>query len=394
VKVLLRRSLIAISILSLLGVPIVSRGAEPPFEIYTIEPTTGPGAFVGQEAIKALAAVEAYVNKNGGIRGRPIKIVVRDDQTNPQIAVQIMSQYLEKKPAIIVGGLFNATCYAAAALLKDDGPVLYCYAPGVRTTPWIYTTGYAIPWLVGAGVRYFRERGLTKVAMLTTNDANGQDTERGIGEVLAHPENQVMTVTTREHMALGDISIAAQIQKIKGSGAQACICWVAGTPFLTFLRGFRDAGMQIPVLTSNANISYSQLESYKAVWPDAPIHMVGFPALVPDAVPDRRVRGAVDRFTTAMRAGGITRPESGDAITWDMMLVIVDAYRHLGFDATATQMRDYINGIRNWSGIYGHMDYQASPQRGVLPEWTILVRWDPETAKFVAVSKPGGAPLK
>ena len=95
-----------------------------------------------------------------------------------------------------------------------------------------------------------------------------------------------------------------------------------------------------------------------------------------------------------MRAGGITRPESGDAITWDMMLVIVEAYRHLGVDATAAQRRDYINGIRNWDGIYGHMDYKAWPEGGVLPDWTILVRWEPETSKFIAISKPGGEPLR
>ena len=68
---------------------------------------------------------------------------------------------------------------------------------------------------------------------------------------------------------------------------------------------------------------------------------------------------------TAMRAAGITRPEAGDVITWDMMNIIVDAYRHLGTDATAAQLRDYINGIRNWPGIYGRIDFnETSPQRG------------------------------
>ena len=137
------------------------------------------------------------------------------DQTNPQVAVQIMNQFLAKNPAIVVGGLFNATCYAVAALLKGDGPVLYCYAPGVKLTSWMYTTGYSVPATVAAGLRYFRERGWTKITILTMNDANGQDTERAIGEVLARPEYQGITVTTREHMALGDISIAAQIEHIK-----------------------------------------------------------------------------------------------------------------------------------------------------------------------------------
>ena len=44
-------------------------------------------------------------------------------------------------------------------------------------------------------------------------------------------------------------------------------------------------------------------------------------------------------------------------------------------------------------GIYGMLNFQANPQRGVLPEWIVLVRWDPAKGDFFAASKPGGSPL-
>jgi branched-chain amino acid transport system substrate-binding protein len=380
---------------ALSGIPSAGRGAGEPFEIYLIVALTGQGAFIGQEMVKALAADEAYINKNGGINGRPIKIVVSDDLTNPQVTNQIMSGYLAKKPAVVVGGLLNTQCYAQATLLRpDSGPVLWCFAPGVKLGPWMFTTGYSIPGTIAVAMRYFRAKGWMKIAQLTMNDANGQDTDKAIADVLSLPENKSLSVVVHDKMALTDISVAAQVEHIRNSGAQAVIAWLAGPNLGTFLRNYRDAGLSLPILTTFANVNHRLLEGYKSFWPNAPLIMAGFPALVPDAVPDRAVRQAVSRFYDAMRQGGIDRPEVADAITWEPINIIVDAYRHLGTDATAAQLRDYVNGIRSRSSIYGHMDFKASPGRGVLPEWVMLVDWDPNKAEFFAISKPGGEPLK
>ena len=35
-----------------------------------------------------------------------------------------------------------------------------------------------------------------------------------------------------------------------------------------------------------------------------------------------------------MKAAGIDRPDVGVAVAWDVAQIVVDAYRHLGVDAT------------------------------------------------------------
>jgi hypothetical protein len=60
----------------------------------------------------------------------------------------------------------------------------------------------------------------------------------------------------------------------------------------------------------------------------------------------------------------------------------------VGVDATAAQLRDAINAS-NYTGIYGKFDYKASPQRGIVPYWMNVVRWDPATQDFKAITKPG-----
>jgi len=138
---------------------------------------------------------------------------------------------------------------------------------------------------------------------------------------------------------------------------------------------------------------YAQLESYASVWPSGPVLMPAMPGIVPQAVTDRRVRGAVQQFAAAMKAAKIDHPDIGELTAWDMLMIVVDAYRKLGTDATPAQIKDYVNAIRGRPGIYGMLDFSSNPQRGVLPEWITLVRYDPGKQSFTAVSKPGGSPL-
>jgi branched-chain amino acid transport system substrate-binding protein len=380
--------------LALIAIPAASPGAEP-FEIYADLPLTGQVAFIGSQTAKALAALEGYVNGRGGINGRPIKIVISDDQSSPQVAVQIMNQYLAKKPAIVFGGLLAAICNASTGVLKDDGPVLYCYTPGVHPSAgsWVYSSGYSTVDIFAAGMRYFRERGLTKIAIISTTDASGQEAAPTMAGILARPENRSIVLTDHEQFAVTDLSVTAQLERIKNSGAQMIITWVSGTPFGTVLRGLRDGGLSLPILSSQANMNYTQLENYRSIIPNSPVYFPGVPALVPDAIADRGVRRAVEQFNAAMKTQNVTRPDVGAALAWDNMLIVVDAYKHLGFNATPAQMRDYINKVGNWQGIYGIVDYAKTPQRGMSADWCMIVRWDPTASRFVAVSKPGGSPV-
>ncbi len=380
--------------LALGGMPAVSPAADP-FPIYVDLPLTGQAAFIGTQTAKSLAAAIAYANAHGGVNGRPLKLVVDDDQSSPQIAVQNVSQIMAQKPAIIFGGTLAAMCNASTSLVKTNGPVLYCYTPGVHPEPgaWVYSAGYSTIDLFTTAMHYFRDRGLRKVAILSTTDASGQESGPTMAGILARPELKSMTLVDHEQFGVTDLSVAAQLEKIKNAGAQVIIAWSSGTPFGTVLRGLRDSGIDIPVVSSQANMNYAQLQGYQSIWPSGEVYFPGIPALVPNAIPDARVRHAIEVFDAAMRKEGIAKPDNGSALAWDSMLIVIDAYRKLGLGATPEQMRDYINHVRGFDGIYGVMDYTKTPQRGTSGDWCLMLRWDPAGARFFAVSKPGGTPI-
>ena len=74
-------------------------------------------------------------------------------------------------------------------------------------------------------------------------------------------------------------------------------------------------------------------------------------------------------------------------------MIVVDALRHLGPQATAKSVRDYILQLHDFAGVNGLYDFRRGDQRGIDPQSSVVVRWDQSKDDFVTISKPGGLPL-
>lgn len=99
------RALALIGIVSLAVTPSGSNAADTaPYEILSMLPLTGGGAFQGREQLRTLQVLEEYINKNGGIKGRPVKFNIVDTQGNPQLAVQVMNDAAAKKDCRLCSG--------------------------------------------------------------------------------------------------------------------------------------------------------------------------------------------------------------------------------------------------------------------------------------------------
>jgi branched-chain amino acid transport system substrate-binding protein len=378
---------------ALLALPIGGAAAPEPLEINVMIPLTGFGGFIGHAEQESIRAIEADVNKHGGIDGRPLKFVVYDDQTNPQQAIQLLAQITAKKVPVVLGGALVPVCRAMMPLVTN-GPVLFCFSPGVHPDPGSYTFSSSISTndLIKANFRYWRERGIKRVATITSTDASGQDADRALDAALTLPENKSsFQVVAREHFNPTDISVSAQIAHIKASNAQVLIAWTTGTPVGTVFRGVTEGGLDIPVVTTNGNLNYATMKQYGGFLPKQ-LYFPGAPVVGPSVVTDRATKAALADYDGGLQALG-DKPDFTPSTDWDPLLLVVSAYKKLGANATAAQMRDYLAKLTGFVGVNGRYDFPKYPQRGLGEEATIMVRWDPAKETWVAVSRPGGTPI-
>jgi branched-chain amino acid transport system substrate-binding protein len=374
------------------SMPAATMAADP-LEIGAILPLTGQAAFIGQIELKSLQAAEATVNKTGGIDGRPVHFVVRDDQSNPQISVQLVNDSIAKGDHVLLGSSLSAACGAVLPLLKN-GPVAYCFSPGVHPPAgsYMFSSDWNTSDTTRTLIRYAREKGWHRLAIITSTDASGQDAETQIDTALAAPENASMTVVDREHFGVTDISVAAQLARIKTANPQVVIAWASGTPYGTVIRGISDAGIDVPIMGSNSNLTFASMHGLAQYLPK---EMLFAAAVTEETLPILRRgadRNAVVDYVNALKAAGL-RSEAGTILSWDAIWIVIGALRKLGPTATSAQIREYIANLSGYVGIHGSYDFPAVPQRGLDASGVIISHWSPEKDTWVPVSKPGGSPL-
>jgi branched-chain amino acid transport system substrate-binding protein len=383
---LLRTSVVA-ALLAALALPTATRAAGPaPYGIDVIVSVTGQGAFLGTSQEKALRAFQTSVNARGGIKGRPLRFTFFDDQSSPQVAVQLATQIIAKKPAVVLGTSIAATCRAIAPLFAN-GPVDYCLIPAIHPPRgYVFSASVDTRDMIATLIRYFRERGWTKIARLTTNDASGQDADEAFAAAAALPENKDVTIVANERYNLTDVTANAQVSRIKASGAQGLIIWATGTPFGTALHGLRDVGLDIPVAASNANMVYAQMKQYADFLPKE-IYFEGVGYLSGLGSPAERA--AQGEFLHTIKDAGI-QPDFQSGMAWDPALIVVEALRNLGPAATAAQLQAYIEKLGDFPGISGRYDFRDGSQRGLSQKDLVVMRWDDSAKTWTTVSGSGG----
>jgi branched-chain amino acid transport system substrate-binding protein len=362
------------------------------YDVYAILPTTGGAAFLGKAEAEALKVFSDDLNRHGGIKGRPLNVIVLDDQTNPQVAVQLMNGAVEKHPAIVLDGGPAATCRATAAVIAN-GPFQYCLTPSIHPAAgsFQFSALYSSDDILAVSMRYLAARGFKKIAVLNGTDASGQDADTILQALIKTPEftKAGVSFVAYEHYGLTDISVDAQLSRIKAAGAQAFIAFTTGTAIATVLHGVQNIGLDIPLVTSPGNMSYAQMESYKGFIPKE-LLFAGPPSLVPEQLTDKGVRDAVTQFTAAFKAANGQRPDLLAAVAWDPISLLSEILNKRGPGATSEQLRADVAATKDWAGTLGRYNFIATPQRGISQNWVIMERWDPDKDAWVAVSKPGG----
>ena len=366
---------------------------EETFDIDVVLPLTGRTSFLGQAEQKALQILERIANKTGGIHGKPLRFIFHDDQSSPQVAVQLTSAIAAAKPPVMMGSAQVAMCNAMAPLLQN-GPVTYCFSPGIhpKAGAYVFTSSVSTHDLAAALIRYFRMKGWTKIALMTTTDASGQDAERGIQEVLSRPENATIKLVENVHFNPSDVSVAAQIERIRAATPDAFIAWTTGAPVATVFKGVTQAGLELPVATTDGNMTHAQMAQYADFLPkELYIPASQWAELGRGEAGNPAVTKAQQIFAEAYKDANLL-PDAPASLAWDPATILIETLRTLPEKAGASDIRDHISKLQGFSGINGVYDFPKVPQRGVGETDAVVTRWNPAAKVWDVVSKPAGIP--
>ncbi len=149
----------------------------PPLLLGQSAPFSGPSGQLGQEYREGAEAWFDEVNRRGGIHGRPIRLLSRDDRYEPALTLRNTRQLLEDDRVLALFGYVGTpTSKVVLPLVEHEGIPFVAPLSGAQTlraTLFHLRAGYQaeIDRLVDALVRDARHR----IAVVAQNDAFGDD---------------------------------------------------------------------------------------------------------------------------------------------------------------------------------------------------------------------------
>ena len=95
-------------------------GEAKPYKIGTLQPLSGVAAIGGKTALVGVQMAADRINASGGINGRPVELIIADDESKPDVARRKVEKLVvEDEVDVHVGGFLSNICLACMPVFED-----------------------------------------------------------------------------------------------------------------------------------------------------------------------------------------------------------------------------------------------------------------------------------
>lgn len=346
-----------------------------PIVIGAIVSATGPGAALGEQERNVLKMQQEIINANGGILGRPVKIVIEDDKSDPKEAVTAANKLLTQDKAVaLIAATTSSSTLAVKEITAQKGVPQMAMAAANDITDkapmeWIWRTPQKDALAVERALDYIAN-GLKvkKIAVLHDENAFGSS---GNAEIAKQAPAKGLEVVAAESYKTNDTDMTAQLTKIKGAGPEVLVVWGTNPGPALAAKNMKQLSMAIPYVGSHgiANKTFIDLAADAA-------EGVVFPGgrlLVPSSITDPKQKEVTEAFIADYNKAYGANPNPFAGYAFEAISLLADAITRAGStDAAAIQAA--LNSTTGFPGPDGIYNYTPTNHDGLVADDMIMVK--------------------
>jgi len=349
--------------------------AAEPIRIGAIFSVTGAASFLGEPERNTAKMLEEDLNRDGGLLGRKVEVIVYDDESDATKALTAVDRLIKRdRVAAIVGPSTSGSTLAIIPKAEEAKvPLLSCAAARKIVEPvrrWVFKVAASDILAVRKIFQDLKQRGLTKVAILTASDAYGAGGREDIKEFA--PQIGIALVAD-EVFGPKDTDMTAQLTRIKGTAAQAIIVWGTNPGPAVIARNRIQLRVAMPIYMSSgiASKKFIELASPENVegilLPAGRLLVEG---QLPAGHPQKKILAEYikeyeQRYKQPVSTFG------GHA--WDAVMLTAQAIRSAK-SAEPAAIRDALEKIRGFQGTAGTFNFSPEDHGGLTEEAFVMVR--------------------
>src|SRR3954467_9786229 len=242
------RTAAAVLLFTLAAAPV--RAADP-IKIGLTGLYTGGSSSMGVSMRDGARLAAAEINKAGGVLGRPLLLVERDDEAKNEVGAQVAQELINKEKVVATLGFINTGVALAAQRFYQEAeiPVINNVATGTVITEQFKAPDYDSNYVfrnsandtLQAGMMADEAiaRGFKKIAILADSTNYGQLGREDLEKALAAKSIKPVVV---EKFNIKDVDMTAQLLKAKEAGADAILAYGIGPELGQVANGMAKLG--------------------------------------------------------------------------------------------------------------------------------------------------------
>lgn len=226
---------------------------------YNGDLSASPSAQSGHAAVLGMEAAIADINAAGGLLGRKLTLVTRDDTSAPPKSIQNMSDLIDNEKVSAVFGPTNsgnAMAWKHIANQKKT-PVIGNVASGTDITKpmspgaenYMFRVSMVDREQVASLMAYVKKNAAQSkvIGLMAETTGYGQG---GLKDMQEIAELQGIKPAGTERFGVGDTDMTSQLNKMKAAGVDTLVVWAQGTPIAQLVRSMEKINYFPLTLTS------------------------------------------------------------------------------------------------------------------------------------------------
>lgn len=347
---------------------------QQPIKFGFIPDITGPASSLGLPERDTALMLQTEIDAKGGIKGRPIKLVIYDGESTETKTLLAAKRAIEgERVAALICCTQSGTSLAIKNAVQTAKVPTISMATSIRIvepikeSAWVFKTAPSDHLIAEVFAEYLVSKKLIRVAWISVDNAFG-DSGRVEFEKVAKALG--ISIVMNERFGDKDVDMTTQLTKVKGSDAQALVVWAIPPAASVVTKNAGELGLKVPLFHSHgvANKRFIELAGPAA-------NGVRFPAaklLTAEGLPD----GDIQKKTLVAYAKefearyGPRNTFGGHA--WDAIWL---AYRAADVAATRTNpddlpsfraaIRDELEKTKEFVGIGGIFNMSPNDHNGL-----------------------------
>lgn len=352
--------------------PAAAAEAEP-IKIGAFFALSGPAASIGAPTKLVAQMVVDKINKEGGINGRPLELMLGDTEGEPTKAVMVFKKFTSVDDvAAVVGPTRTGTGMAVKKQVEAKGvptvmtvggdPVIMEGEHGGKdfgTARYVFKAPQRSSVAVQKVLDYLKAKGLTKIAVLTSNDGFGRDGLRWLSKLA--PASGIGIVAS-EQFNPADVDMSTQLTKAMRSKPDAVVCWTIGPAGAIVSKNHHALGLTAPLVQCHGQPGpkYIELAGEAAEGDLMPATKLMTYAQLPDDDPQKKVCAEFTRLYNEVYNYDEQYPiNTHSGYAWDAVYILANAMKKAGA-GDAAKLRDAIEQTAGYVGVSGV--YNMTPE--------------------------------